>query len=97
MATLTQVGLINLLTDSLKLREPRFVLERDGSMISGSVISKSFQNKDDLERQQTIRNAVDAALGVEARRQVGTILAYTPEEWDVDFEALPRRKRVRAG
>ena len=97
MAALTQARLINLLTDSLKLREPRFVLERDGSMISGSVISRSFQNKDDLERQQAIRNAVDTAFGADARRLVGTILAYTPEEWDVDLEAVPRRKKVRVG
>jgi acid stress-induced BolA-like protein IbaG/YrbA len=97
MAALTQARLIALLTDSLKLREPRFVLERQGSMISGSVVSKSFQNKNDLERQQAIRNAVDGTLGVDARRQVGTILAYTPEEWDIDLEAAPRRKRVRVG
>jgi acid stress-induced BolA-like protein IbaG/YrbA len=97
MATLTQARLIALLTDSLKLREPRFILERHGSMISGSVISKSFQKKDDLERQQSIRKAVDSALGSDARRLVGTILAYTPDEWDIDLEGAPRGKRVRAG
>jgi len=97
MAALTQAKLIALLTESLKLRAPRFVLERDGAMISGSVVSESFHNQGDLVRQQAIRNALDAALELDARRHVGTILAYTPEEWDVDLEATPRRKKIRVG
>jgi acid stress-induced BolA-like protein IbaG/YrbA len=97
MATLTQTRLIALLTDALKLREPRFILERHGPMISGSVISKTFQKKGDLERQQSIRSAVEAALGSDARRLVGTILAYTPDEWDIDLEVLPRRRKIHVG
>jgi acid stress-induced BolA-like protein IbaG/YrbA len=97
MAALAQSKLKALLTGTLKLRNPRFVLERTGTMVSGSIISESFAGKDDLERQISIRDAVDAALGPDSRKQVGTLLAYTPDEWDVDLEAAQRLSRAKAG
>lgn len=97
MAALTQSKLKALLTGALKLRDPRFVLERNGTMVSGSIISESFAGNDDLERQVAIRDAVDAALGSKSREQVGTLLAYTPDEWDVDLEAAHKPRKAKAG
>ena len=70
-----------LLTRRLGLNSPRFVLESDGDMVIGSVISPTFEGADDFKRQQLIRQAVRDELGEESG-QVGMIFAFTPDEWD---------------
>jgi hypothetical protein len=35
-----------------------------------------------------IRKAFDKALGQDSFSAVGTLLAYTPEEWDIDLVAF---------
>jgi acid stress-induced BolA-like protein IbaG/YrbA len=83
-------------------------LEKYGSHWNGSVISKTFHRKGDHERQKMIWDALRRALGEEARSRVGMILAYTPEEWDIDDLILmpakgktaksnPRRAKQSAG
>jgi len=45
-----------------------------------------------------LRNAVDAELGADSNRLVGTLLALTPQEWDVDvFTATSNGGRAKAG
>jgi acid stress-induced BolA-like protein IbaG/YrbA len=85
MPKVTKAKVQKVLTEVLGLREPRFKLEVYGGMVSGSVISPSFQGKSDRRRREMIVDAIDDALGKEGAGEVGMILAYTPEEWDVDL------------
>jgi acid stress-induced BolA-like protein IbaG/YrbA len=77
----------NLLADRLKLKSPRFKLQKVGSKVSGHLVSDTFRDKTDSERQRMIWDALDAGLGAESVHQVGTLLAYTNDEWDVDLPA----------
>jgi acid stress-induced BolA-like protein IbaG/YrbA len=52
------------------------------------VISETFQAKSDRDRQRLIWDALTAELGDQSVQQVGTVLAYTPREWNVE---LPER------
>jgi acid stress-induced BolA-like protein IbaG/YrbA len=81
----------NILANRLKLKEPRFKIRDFGGMLGGSVISNSFRNRNDLERQSMVRGALEAELGLEGARAVGTILAFTPDEWDMgsEFDLMP--------
>jgi len=82
-----------LLTRRLGLASPRFLLEQEGDMIMGSVISETFAGSDDFARQVSIRSALRDELDRESQHQVGMILAYTPDEWDFDApERVPNRK-----
>ena len=86
---ITQKKLKDTLTRQLRLRKPRFVLESlPGGKLSGNVISDSFQGLDDVDRQKRIWDALEGALGRDCVRHVGTLLAYTDNEWDVDFEEV---------
>jgi len=53
----------------------------------GSIISKTFKGKSDRRRQKMIWDALEAGLGTEFYRHVGTLLAYTPQEWNVELPA----------
>src|SRR5947207_1773780 len=66
-------------------------------MLSGSIISETFRGKNDLQRQWMLRAAVEAELGDAANELVGILLAYTPEEWDIDVGAFSNGRRSRAG
>jgi|SRR5579884_3126940 len=81
---MSKVKIQRLLTRRLGLDSPRFVLENDGDMVIGSVISPTFEGADDFRRQQLIRQAVRDELGEESAHQVGMIFAFTPDEWDFD-------------
>ena len=70
------------LISELRLKEPRFRLEKWGNLINGSVISPTFKRKDDMKRQVMIRDALDKVFGPLADKRVGMILAYTPDEWN---------------
>ena len=74
------------LTNRLRLSEPQFLLERMGRKWSGNIISTTFKGKKDLERQQMLWDALEAAFGAGSVHGVGTLLAYTPEEWEVTLE-----------
>jgi len=84
---MSKVKLQALLTEQLALEDPLFKLEKIGNKWAGSVISRSFRGKSDRQRQKMMRDVVDAELGADSVQKVGTLLAYTPEEWDPDLTA----------
>jgi acid stress-induced BolA-like protein IbaG/YrbA len=76
-----------LLTRRLRLKAPRFRLRKEGGKFSGHVISDSFRRKDSYARQQMIWDAFESEFGPNALHNMGMILAYTNDEWDVDLPA----------
>ena len=83
-----------ILTRRLKLKEPHFRLEGRGR-VSGSIVSATFAGKGDSDRQRMIWEALDAELGAASVREVGMLLAYTPDEWDLPLEGMVARGTVR--
>lgn len=86
MRTLSKTRLQEILTRRLRLKAPGFRLEWSGAWWIGSIISETFRGKGDLQRVRMIRRALEAELGTAADRAVGMLLAYTPDEWDIDLE-----------
>ena len=74
-----------ILTRRLKLKDPHFRLEGRGR-ISGSLVSATFAGKGDHQRQQMIWDALDAELGAASGKEVGMLLAYSPDEWGLLLE-----------
>ena len=99
MPKLSKKRLESVLTHGLRLAEPQFVLERDGARFHGSIISPTFRGKTDLKRQTMILDTLEKALGQQYLRMVGLLLAYTPDEWNVDLDAYhrPRTRSRRNG
>ena len=91
MATVSKAKLQHVLTKRLGLKDADFVLEKVRFELSGSIISPTFKGKKDHERQRMIWDALDDEFGAESVRLVGTLLAYTPEEWGVNREASPSK------
>jgi acid stress-induced BolA-like protein IbaG/YrbA len=91
---MSKVKLQQLLSSRLALRGPVFRLERIGQKLAGSVVSETFRNKDASQRQKMVWDAIEAELGGEAPLEVGTLLLYSPEEWDID---LPSALKAKAG
>jgi len=91
---MSKVKLEQLLTEELKLQDPIFRLERIGAKLAGSIISPTFRRKSSRRRLHMLWNALDATLGTNAVRQVGTLLLYTPEEWNIDLPDAPRAKAI---
>ena len=75
------------LSRALKLLTPRFVLESAGTKVSGSIISATFRGLADSERQRRIWDAVDRKYGSASVQRVGTLLAFTPDEWDLNDDS----------
>jgi len=72
------------LSNRLSRSDPEYDLEvLSNGKVSSSVIWDSFENTVDLERQRRIWDALDAEYGDKAGQYVGTLLAYTPAEWNV--------------
>ena len=82
-----KIELEKLLTRRLKLETPRFKLQKFSNKLCGSVISDSFKRKGDHIRQKMIWDALNDEFGPESIHRVGTLLAYTNDEWDVDLPA----------
>ncbi len=82
---MSKVKLQQLLTRRLGLVRPVFRLETLGAKLVGSIISETFKNKSDRQRLHMIWDALDAELGADAVHHVGTLLACTPDEWNVDL------------
>ena len=91
---MSKVKLQQLLTKRLELADPVFRLERIGTKLAGSVISETFKGKSSRRRLRMIWDALDAELGAASVHRVGTLLAYTPEEWNIDLPEVPRAKAV---
>ena len=90
---MSKIKLEQLLTRELELVNPAFRLEKIGAKWAGSVISETFRRKSDRQRQQMLWRVLQAELGEDAVKQVGTLLAYTPQEWNID---LPDVVKVKA-
>jgi acid stress-induced BolA-like protein IbaG/YrbA len=74
------------LTKRLKLQAPIFHLEAlPDRKWSGSVVSDSFRGVANVDRQRRIWDALDAEFGPKSVAFVGTLLAYTQAEWNVDL------------
>jgi acid stress-induced BolA-like protein IbaG/YrbA len=89
---MSKVKLQQLLTDELSLKQPAFLLEKLGTKLSGSVISETFAGKTAKERQKMVWDALDAELGESATLEVGTLLLYAPEEWDIPLTRSAKAK-----
>lgn len=74
----------SVLTRRLNLQSPRFALESAGPKVSGSIISASFRGMRDSDRQRIVWDALHAEYGPDSVQRVGTLLAFTPDEWDLD-------------
>jgi acid stress-induced BolA-like protein IbaG/YrbA len=83
-----------ILTRRLKLKNPIFRLEGRGR-VSGSVMSPTFSRMGDHQRQQMIWDALDEELGAASVKEVGMLLAYAPDEWDLPLEGTVARAKVR--
>lgn len=97
MARLTMTRLKQVFDTRLGLRDPLYLLEFAGGKISGSIVSASFAGKSDFARQNMLWDALDAELGPKSSLIVGTLLAYTPKEWNLDLEGMSRKRIKRAG
>lgn len=99
MPRLSKKQLAKILTSSLHLADPQFVLETDGAKIYGSIISPTFRGKTDYRRQIMMLDALEEALGARYLQVIGMLLAFTPEEWNIDLDAYhrPRGRARKAG
>jgi acid stress-induced BolA-like protein IbaG/YrbA len=83
-----------ILTRRLKLKDPKFRLEGKGR-ISGSLVSATFKGKRAHQRQQMIWDALDEELGTASVKEVGMLLAYAPDEWDLPLEGTVASSMAR--
>ena len=91
---MSHVKLKEILTRRLRLKDPRFLLEGRGR-ISGSLVSPTFAGKKPHQRQQMIWDALDEELGATSVREVGMLLAYAPDEWNLPLEGTVARGTAR--
>ena len=86
MAATSQKRLKQILTERLGLSEPEFYLERlSGGKLSGNIVSDTFNGLALVERQRRIWEALDGAFPGRSALLVGTLLAYTKDEWHVNL------------
>ena len=77
----------SVLAQRLHLESPRFALESAGTKVSGSIISPSFRGLRDSERQRRVWDALNAEYGPQSVHRVGSLLAFTPDEWDLEDDS----------
>lgn len=95
---LTKEKLEEILVRRLGLRQPTFHLEKSGGRLVGDIISPSFKGRGDEERQNLIWDALASEFGADSVRLVGMLLAYTPDEWNLNDNGIPQtRKGKKAG
>jgi hypothetical protein len=99
MSKITTTSLRKLLTTDLKLKSPEFHLSTGrAGLINGHIVSPTFKGMRDRQRQGAIWDALEFAFGKDAAKQVGMLIAYTPDEWYVDEilvrAAKPKRKKA---
>jgi acid stress-induced BolA-like protein IbaG/YrbA len=82
MPKIAKARVEQVLRESLGLRAEELQLQTVGGRTSGSIVSTKFRGKPDSARQAMIWDALEKALGSESVRQVGMLLAYTPDEWN---------------
>lgn len=54
--------------------------------VSGNVVSEAFLDVEHVQRQTLIWEALDRRYNGDSFRLVGTLLAYTPDEWNIDLD-----------
>jgi acid stress-induced BolA-like protein IbaG/YrbA len=84
---MSKMKLQQMLKKNLRLKGAVFEIEKIGTKLAGSIISETFRGKSDRLRQKMIWGALDTELGAASVREVGTLLAYTPEEWNMNLPA----------
>ena len=97
MAATTAIAIQKILKERLSLDLAEFHLEKlpDGKF-SGSVVSDSFHGVNSIERQRRIWDALEAGFGDRSPDVVGTLLAYTNDEWHVPLQGdLPPTRRQK--
>ncbi|MGD0541788.1 MAG: hypothetical protein ABSB33_09750 [Tepidisphaeraceae bacterium] len=90
---LTKEKLEEILVRRLDLQQPIFHLEKSGGRLVGDIISPSFKRRGDEERQKLIWDALASEFGAESVRLVGMLLAYTPDEWNLNENGIPQPTR----
>lgn len=86
MRNVSEKRLQKVLTARLCLHDAQFHLEKAGDRINGSIVSASFEEMSDIDRQRKIWDALEQEWGPDSTRMVGMLLAYTPDEWNIDLE-----------
>ena len=94
MERLTKAKLQKVLTRRLHLKDPEYHLEKVGDRLVGNVISQTFKGKRDHQRLAMIWDALEVELGKDAPKRVGMILAYTPDEWNLDELLSPPKRKA---
>jgi len=101
MSKITLTAIRKLLSEDLKLKTPEFFLSiGPAGLINGHIVSSTFKDKRDRQRQGMIWDALEFTLGrQESRKIVGMLIAYTPDEWHADELLVPtaKPKRKKAG
>lgn len=97
MLQLTKRRLERILTENIGMKDPEFDIEKFGKLWGGNIISNSFKNKDDHERQDMIWRALRKELNGNAENFVGMLSGLTPLEWSFKQlgEDLPPKQRKR--
>lgn len=95
MAKVTKEQLERILTKRLSLTDPQFFLKKAGGRLVGNIVSPGFKGRRDHERQELIWNALDAEWGAESAVRVGMLLAYTPDEWNLDEDSISISGRAK--
>lgn len=85
-----QTKLRQVLQSKLQLGAPcEFQLEvLPNGKLSGNVISDRFKGMTDLARQRAIWKALNDEFHALAVHYVGSLLAYTWDEWNVELEPV---------
>ena len=100
MRKLTLQALRKLLSEELKLKSPEFFLSvGPAGFLNGHIVSPSFKGMGDRQRQGMIWDALADRIGPDASKVVGMLIAYAPEEWYADENAVsaaekPKRKKA---
>ena|SRR5882672_2735023 len=100
MSKITSSSLRKLLTSELRLKSPEFHLSAGrAGLINGHIVSPTFKGMRDRQRQGLLWDALEFAFGRDAAKQVGMLIAYTPDEWYADEILVPvaKPKRKKAG
>jgi len=88
-----QTEIARVLRERLNLTDLEYDLEvLSNGKVSGSDVSDAFAGTTDIERQRSIWSALDAEYGENATRYVGTLLAYTQGEWNIDLTGSRNHK-----
>ena len=101
-ARLTPARVVRILKNRLALRDAQFMFETArGGNVFGDIVSPSFRGMRSRQRLDMLRRVLREELTPEEQQQVGMIITYTPEEWNIDDLILglpiPKKTKKKAG